>query len=82
MATMVSIDFRKIGYIVNKSLANRIGNPSDKKDGKYKLRYKGYNFKVWNVASTRIFTLQAIKFKIPKLFSAKKKVENVEKKLR
>ncbi|MGL5058234.1 MAG: HNH endonuclease signature motif containing protein, partial [Fusobacteriaceae bacterium] len=81
MATMVSIDFSKIGYIVNKSLANRIGKPSDKKDDKYKLRYKGYNFKVWNVASTTIFTLQAIKFKIPKLFSAKKKVENVEKQI-
>ncbi|MGL5313871.1 MAG: reverse transcriptase domain-containing protein, partial [Peptostreptococcaceae bacterium] len=50
VATMVSIDFSKIGYIVNKSLMNRIGKPSDKKDKQYKLRYKGYNFKVWNVA--------------------------------
>ncbi|MGL4946110.1 MAG: group II intron reverse transcriptase/maturase [Cetobacterium sp.] len=81
MATMVNIDFSKIGYIVNKSLMNRIGKPSSKKDDKYKLRYKGYNFKVWNVASTTIFTLQAIKFKIPKLFSAKKKVENIEKQI-
>ncbi|MGL5427158.1 MAG: reverse transcriptase domain-containing protein, partial [Cetobacterium sp.] len=79
MATMVNIDFRKIGYIVNKSLINRLGKPSDKKDKKYKLRYKGYNFKVWNVAGTTVFTLQAIKFKIPKLFSAKKKVKNVVK---
>ncbi|MGL5057113.1 MAG: HNH endonuclease signature motif containing protein [Fusobacteriaceae bacterium] len=60
---------------------NRIGKPSDEKDKKYKLRYKGYNFQVWNVASTTIFTLQAIKFKIPKLFSAKKKVKNVEKQI-
>ncbi|MEG0730727.1 MAG: group II intron reverse transcriptase/maturase, partial [Cetobacterium sp.] len=79
MATMVSIDFSKIGYIVNKSLMNRIGKPSSKKDKKYKLRYKGYNFKVWNVAETTIFTLQAIKFKIPKLFSAKKKAQEEEK---
>ncbi|MGL5903016.1 MAG: reverse transcriptase domain-containing protein, partial [Cetobacterium sp.] len=81
MATMVNIDFSKIGYIVNKSLMNRIGKPSDEKDKKYKLRYKGYNFQVWNVASTTIFTLQAIKFKIPKLFSAKKKVMNIEKQI-
>ncbi|MGL5918479.1 MAG: HNH endonuclease signature motif containing protein [Cetobacterium sp.] len=81
MATMVNIDFSKIGYIVNKSLVNRIGKPSDKKNDKYKLRYKGYNFKVWNVAGTTVFTLQAIKFKIPKLFSAKKKVMNVEKQI-
>ena len=81
MATMVNIDFSKIGYIVNKSLMNRLGKPSGKKDKKYKLRYKGYNFKVWNVAGTTIFTLQAIKFKIPKLFSAKKKVMNVEKQI-
>ncbi|MGL5099652.1 MAG: hypothetical protein ACRC6B_06415, partial [Fusobacteriaceae bacterium] len=60
---------------------NRIGKPSDEKDKKYKLRYKGYNFQAWNVASTTIFTLQAIKFKIPKLFSAKKKVKNVEKQI-
>ncbi|ERT65598.1 hypothetical protein HMPREF0202_02768, partial [Cetobacterium somerae ATCC BAA-474] len=81
MATMVNIDFRKIGYIVNKSLMNRIGKPSDKKDKKYKLRYKGYNFQVWNVAETTIFTLQAIKFKIPKLFSAKKRVQKEEKQI-
>ncbi|MGL5100579.1 MAG: hypothetical protein ACRC6B_11230 [Fusobacteriaceae bacterium] len=79
MATMVNIDFRKIGYIVNKFLINRIGKSSDKKDKKYKPRYKGDNFKVWNVAGTTIFMLQAIKFKIPKLFSAKKKVMNIEK---
>lgn len=78
MATMVNTDFRKIGYIVNKSLMNRIGKPSGKKDNKYKLRYKGYNFQVWNVAETTIFTLQAIKFKIPKLFSAKKKIQKEE----
>ena len=78
---MVSIDFSKIGYIVNKSLMNRIGKPSSKKDKKYKLRYKGYNFKVWNVAETTIFTLQAIKFKIPKLFSAKKKAQEEEKQI-
>ncbi|MGL5936343.1 MAG: reverse transcriptase domain-containing protein, partial [Cetobacterium sp.] len=81
MATMVNIDFSKIGYIVNKSFRNRLGKPSSKKDKKYKLRYKGYNFKVWNVAGTTVFTLQAIKFKIPKLFSAKKKVKNVEKQI-
>ena len=81
MATMVNIDFRKIGYIVNKSLMNRIGKPSGKKDNKYKLRYKRYNFQVWNVAETTIFTLQAVKFKIPKLFSVKKKVMNVEKQI-
>ena len=74
MATMVNIDFRKIVYIVNKSLMNRVGKPSDEKDKKYKLRYKGYNFQVWNVAGTTIYTLQTIKFKIPKLFSAKKKI--------
>ncbi|MGL6131733.1 MAG: reverse transcriptase domain-containing protein, partial [Fusobacteriaceae bacterium] len=66
IATMVNRDFSKIGYIVNKSLMNRLGKPSSKKDKKYKLRYKGYNFQVWNVANTTIFTLQAIKFKIPK----------------
>ncbi|MGL4867790.1 MAG: reverse transcriptase domain-containing protein, partial [Cetobacterium sp.] len=55
MATMVNIDFSKIGYIVNKSLMNRLGKPSSKKDKKYKLRYKGYNFQVWNVANTTIF---------------------------
>ena len=81
MTTMVSIDFSKIGYIVSKSLINRIGKSSDEKDEKYKLRYKGYNFQVWNVAGTTVFTLQAIKFKIPKLFSAKKKVMNVEKQI-
>ncbi len=81
MATMVNIDFRKIGYIVNKSLINRIGKPSDKKDKKYKLRYKGYNFQVWNVAGITIFTLQAIKFKILKLFSAKKKAQKEEKQI-
>ena len=81
MATMINIDFSKIGYIVNKSLMNRLGKPSGKKDKKYKLRYKGYNFKVWNVAGNTIFTLQAIKFKIPKLFSAKKFVRNVEKQI-
>lgn len=78
---MINIDFRKIGYIVNKALINRIGKPSGKKDKKYKLRYKGYNFQVWNVAETTIFTPQAIKFKIPKLFSAKKFVRNVEKQI-
>lgn len=72
MATMVNIDFREIGDIVNKSLMNRIGKPSDKKDNKYKLPYKGYKFKVYNIAEITIFTLQAIKFKILKLFSAKK----------
>lgn len=76
---MVNIDFSKIGYIVNKSLMNRMGKPSDKKDKKYKLRYKGCNFQVWNVAGITIFTLQAVKFKIPKLFSAKKKVQKEEK---
>ncbi|MGL4358157.1 MAG: group II intron reverse transcriptase/maturase [Cetobacterium sp.] len=81
MATMVNIDFSKIGYIVNKSLMNRIGKPSDKKDKKYKLRYKGYNFQVWNIAGNTIFTLQAIKFKIPKLLSAKKKVQKEEKQI-
>ncbi|MGL4373702.1 MAG: hypothetical protein ACRC3I_12095 [Cetobacterium sp.] len=34
---MVNIDFRKIGYIVNKFLMNRIGKPSGKKDKKHKL---------------------------------------------
>lgn len=74
MATMVSIDFSKIGYIINKSLTNGLGKPSNKKDKKYKLRYKGYNHQVWNVADVTLFTLQACKFKIPKLFSAKNKV--------
>lgn len=79
MATMVNIDFRKIGYIINKSLMNRIGKPSNKKDKKYKLRYKGYNYQVWNVIDTTLFTLQACKFKIPKLFSAKNKAMIEEK---
>lgn len=79
IATMVSIDFSKIGYIINKSLTNRIGKPSDEKDKKYKLRYKGYNYQVWNVADVTLFTLQACKFKIPKLFSAKNKVIIEEK---
>ena len=74
MVTMVSMDFSKIGYIINRSLMNRLGKPSNKKDKKYELRYKGYNYKVWNVANITLFSPQACKFKIPKLFSAKNKV--------
>ncbi|MGL5803048.1 MAG: group II intron reverse transcriptase/maturase [Cetobacterium sp.] len=79
MATMVNIDFSKIGYIINKSLTNRLGKPSKEKDKKYKLRYKGYNYQVWNVARVTISTLQACKFKIPRLFSAKNKIAIEEK---
>ncbi|MGL4449876.1 MAG: group II intron reverse transcriptase/maturase [Sarcina sp.] len=71
VTTMVSKDFSKIGYIVNKSLMNRLGRPSEKKDKKYKLRYKRYNFRVWNAAEITLFTLQACKYKVPKLFSTK-----------
>ncbi|MGL4998967.1 MAG: group II intron reverse transcriptase/maturase [Cetobacterium sp.] len=75
MATMVNIDLAEIGYIVNKSLMSRIGNYSWKKDLKYSERYKGYKYQVWTVAGITLFTLQACKFKIPRLFSAKKKIE-------
>ena len=74
MATMVNRDLSKIGYIVDKSLTSRIGNPATKKDGKYKLRYEGYNLKVWSIAEVTLFSLQACKHRRPKLFSAKSNI--------
>lgn len=75
MATMVNIDLKKIGYVINKILMNRIGKYSWKRDETYKHRYKGYKFQVWTVAGVTIFTLQACRFKIPKMYSAKTKVK-------
>ncbi|MDX8337532.1 HNH endonuclease signature motif containing protein, partial [Candidatus Cetobacterium colombiensis] len=77
--TMASINFSKVGYVVNKSLRNRLGKPSKKMDDKYKLRYKGYNHQVWNVAGITLFSIRACKFKIPRLFPAKNKVVKEEK---
>ena len=74
MATMVNRDLSKIGYIVDKSLTSRIGNPATKKDSKYKLRYKGYNLKVWSIVEVTLFSLQACKHRRPKLFSAKSNI--------
>jgi group II intron reverse transcriptase/maturase len=79
VATMASINFSKVGYVVNKSLRNRLGKPSKKMDDKYKLRYKGYNHQVWNVAGITLFSIRACKFKIPRLFPAKNKVVKEEK---
>ncbi|MGL5427935.1 MAG: hypothetical protein ACRDAS_08495, partial [Cetobacterium sp.] len=81
MATMVNIDFSEIGYKVNRILMSRIGKYSWIKDAKYSERYKGYNYQVWTVAEVTLFTLQACKFKIPRLFSAKNKIEVEEKEI-
>ncbi|MGL5099329.1 MAG: group II intron reverse transcriptase/maturase [Fusobacteriaceae bacterium] len=73
IATMVSSDLYEIGYLINKTLMNRIGKYSRKKDYFYERRYPEYNYQVWNVAGLTLFTIQACKFKIPKLFSKKDK---------
>ena len=59
MATIVNRDLRKIGYIVDKSLTGRIGNPAIKKDSKYKLRYEGYNLKVWSIAEVTLLSFKS-----------------------
>jgi len=71
MSTMVSIDFNKIGYEVSKMLRRKFGKGSFTKDENYKTRYRGYNYKVWNVRGVTLYTLQACKFKIPYMYSAK-----------
>lgn len=79
MVSMTNIDFEKIGYIASNSLMNRIEKSFHEKDRRYELRYKGYNFKVWTVVGIIIFMLQAIKFKMSKLFTVKKEVVIEEK---
>lgn len=79
MATMVNIDLKKVGYEINKILKNVIGKHSREKDESYKHRYKGYNYKIYSVKDVTIFTIQACKFKIPMMYSAKTKVRIEEK---
>ncbi|MGL5964772.1 MAG: group II intron reverse transcriptase/maturase [Fusobacteriaceae bacterium] len=71
-ATMVSLDLYEIGFVINKILMCRIGKYSKSKDFFYVRRYPNYNFQVWNVARLTLFTLQACKHKIPRMFPKQK----------
>ncbi|MGL5427087.1 MAG: reverse transcriptase domain-containing protein, partial [Cetobacterium sp.] len=72
IATMVSQDMAKIGYILGRKLKSRFGKRSHIKDFSYLRRYKTYNFKVWNVSGVTLYTIGACKYKIVKSYSIKK----------
>lgn len=77
-ATMVSLDLYKIGFTINNILMCRIGRCSRKKDFFYIRRYPNYNLQVWNVAGLTLFSLQACRHKVPKMFPKEKRCKKLE----
>ncbi len=77
MATMVSQDLGKIGYIFGRKLIKLFGKGNHTKDKSYSKRYRNYNFKVWNVAKVTLFTIGACKYKIVKSYSSKREIFDV-----
>lgn len=77
-ATMVSLDLYKIGFTINNILMCRIGRYSRKKDFFYIRRYPNYNLQVWNVAGLTLFSLQACRHKVPKMFPKVKLCKKLE----
>ena len=81
MATLCSFDFGKIGFIVNKSLKNRLGkhsklvrnksspNQEPRRSLLYKKLYGSYKSKPISIANISIFPIHGCKFKISVSFS-------------
>ena len=68
-ASLCSIDFADIAYVVNKSLYNRLKNKTSKKEppkSKTYLKFYGdYKFKTRTIANVTIFPIGACKWKHP-----------------
>lgn len=76
IATHSNLDFTEIGYKLDRILFNRLGPPlknRSKINKAYNKRFKGYNFRVWNVTGVTLFTIQASKTRNPMNFSSKNK---------
>ena len=72
VATNVNLDFRKISYIVNKSIYNRtksMQNKSGLKSKCYEEKYGGYKGKVTYICNIALFPIYGIKTKPPMNFS-------------
>lgn len=71
LATHVTIDMSKLHHQLKKIIQNRLKSELGKKGFKgetFKIRYKGYQYKDYNVAGITIFPLSAIKTKNPMNF--------------
>ncbi|WP_211231181.1 group II intron reverse transcriptase/maturase [Cetobacterium somerae] len=71
-ATLISLDFSKIGYSLSKSLHNRLKNLCSYQGTKSEtfMRYYGeYNFKTQYISGTALFPIAGIKTRPPMNFS-------------
>ena len=84
IATNCSKDFGEIGFLINKTLYNRLGKPHKIKakiSKAYQERYKGYHCRVWNVKEISLFSIRSQKHKKPMQYSEKKIKKQNETKL-
>lgn len=72
IATLVNLDFSKLGYSLSKILHNRLKNISSnegKKSKTFMKYYANYNFKIYYVKDTALFPIEGIRTKPPMNFS-------------
>lgn len=66
IANNCTTDFQGIGYIINRKLYNSFGKPRGKPDKRFRIMYRGYNPRVWNIDEITMFPIQSVKSKVPK----------------
>lgn len=74
IATHISKSLSEVGFAISKTRNIRLKDvaKNNQKDDRYRERYKGYNYKTWSIKGITLFTIEAIKQKIPMRFSEKK----------